>query len=148
MTKKIDIEATQEKIANAKLSLFGWDFSPTQLGLGFGILSSVIATLYGGFVMYQKVEAIAGLDIEAFQTRMDMIEQQVTAINQNTDSIKIDLKADIKRAEDTADDSYRFVKEVNKDLNDELRGFRKDMKELEDRITDKLDKALSNPLAD
>jgi len=140
MTKKIDIEATQEKIANAKLSMFGFSFSPTQLGLAFGILSSVVATLYGGFVMYQKVEEVAGLDIEAFENRMNAIEDKATSINDNIYAIKEDLKNDIRRIGDIVDD-------IERDTKDDLRNFRLDIKEVEDRLNDKMQKFLDNPLS-
>jgi len=139
MTKKIDIEKTQEKIANAKLSMFGFSFSPTQLGLAFGILSSVVATLYGGFVMYQKVEEVAGLDIEAFENRMNAIEDKATSINDNIYAIKEDLKNDIRRIGDIVDD-------IERDTKDDLRNFRLDIKEVEDRLNDKMQKFLDNPL--
>jgi len=139
MSKKIDIEATQEKIANAKLSMFGFSFSPTQLGLAFGILSSVVATLYGGFVMYQKVEEVAGLDIEAFENRMNAIEDKATSINDNIYAIKEDLKNDIRRIGDIVDD-------IERDTKDDLRNFRLDIKEVEDRLNDKMQKFLDNPL--
>jgi len=139
MTKKIDIEATQEKIANAKLSMFGFSFSPTQLGLAFGILSSVVATLYGGFVMYQKVEEVAGLDIQAFENRMNAIEDKATSINDNIYAIKEDLKNDIRRIGDIVDD-------IERDTKDDLRNFRLDIKEVEDRLNDKMQKFLDNPL--
>ena len=139
MTKKIDIEKTQEKIANAKLSMFGFSFSPTQLGLAFGILSSVVATLYGGFVMYQKVEEVAGLDIETFENRMNAIEDKATSINDNIYAIKEDLKNDIRRIGDIVDD-------IERDTKDDLRNFRLDIKEVEDRLNDKMQKFLDNPL--
>ena len=139
MRKKIDIEATQEKIANAKLSMFGFSFSPTQLGLAFGILSSVVATLYGGFVMYQKVEEVAGLDIQAFENRMNAIEDKATSINDNIYAIKEDLKNDIRRIGDIVDD-------IERDTKDDLRNFRLDIKEVEDRLNDKMQKFLDNPL--
>ena len=137
--KKIDIEAAQEKVANAKLSMFGFSFSPTQLGLAFGILSSVVATLYGGFVMYQKVEEVAGLDIEAFENRMNAIEDKATSINDNIYAIKEDLKNDIRRIGDIVDD-------IERDTKDDLRNFRLDIKEVEDRLNDKMQKFLDNPL--
>ena len=140
MTKKIDIEATQDKIANAKLSMFGYSFSPTQLGLGFGILSSVVASLYGGFIMYQKVEAVAGLDIEAFEARMNVIEDKAKSIDDNVYAIKEDLKGDIRRVSDIVDD-------IERDTKDDLRNFRLDIKEVEDRLNDKMQKFLDNPLS-
>ena len=139
MTKKIDIEQTQEKIANAKLKLFGYSFTPTQLGLGLSLLGTVLGMLYGGFITYQKIEALAGLDIEAFEGRMNAIEEKATSIDNNLYAIKEDLKNDIRRIGDIVDD-------IERDTKDDLRNFRLDIKEVEDRINDKMQKFLDNPL--
>ena len=139
MTKKIDIEKTQEKIANAKLSMFGFSFSPTQLGLGLSLFGTVLGMLYGGFVTYQKIEALAGLDIEAFEGRMNAIEEKATSIDNNIYAIKEDLKGDIRRVGDIVDD-------IERDTKDDLRNFRLDIKEVEDRLNDKMQKFLDNPL--
>jgi hypothetical protein len=151
-----NLEGELDNLKNKEFKLFGIKMTPMTIGAAFAALSTVIGTLYGGFLMYQKVEqAIEFVDqqqeyeekIAGFEGRMELIEQQVTAINENTTNIKTDLKGDIQRAEGTADDAYRYVKEVNKDVNDELRAFRKDMKELETTFENKLQKALDNPLA-
>ena len=137
--KKIDIEAAQDKVANAKLNLFGFSFTPTQLGLGLSLLGTVLGMLYGGFVTYQKIEALAGLDIEAFEGRMNAIEDKATSINDNIYAIKEDLKNDIRRIGDIVDD-------IERDTKDDLRNFRLDIKEVEDRLNDKMQKFLDNPL--
>jgi len=140
MTKKIDIEKTQDRVANAKLRMFGYSFTPTQIGLALGVLSSVVGVLYSGFLMYQKVEAVAGLDIEAFEARMNVIEDKAKSIDNNVYAIKEDLKGDIRRVSDIVDD-------IERDTKDDLRNFRLDIKEVEDRLNDKMQKFLDNPLS-
>jgi len=151
-----NIEEGVENLKNKEFKLFGIKMTPMTIGALFAGLSTVVGGLYGGFLMYQKVEqAIEFVDqqqeyeekIAGFQQRMEMIEQQVTSIDENNQQIKNDLKGDINRAEETADSAYRYVKDVNKEVNDELRAFRKDMKELETNMEDKIQKALDNPLA-
>ena len=34
-------------------------------------LSTIVGGLYGGFVLYQKIESVAGLDLEEYQLQMD-----------------------------------------------------------------------------
>jgi DNA-binding ferritin-like protein (Dps family) len=138
--KKIDIEAAQDKVANAKLKLFGYSFTPTQLGLGLSLVGTVLGMLYGGFVTYQKIEALAGLDIEAFENRMNVIEDKAKSIDDNIYAIKEDLKGDIRRVSDIVDD-------IERDTKDDLRNFRLDIKEVEDRLNDKMQKFLDNPLS-
>jgi len=136
-----------DDLKEKEFSLFGFKLSFLTVSAAFAGLSTVVGALYAGFLMYQKVEEVANLDVGAYEQRMQLIEQQVTSINENTTQIKNDLRADIQRSEDTADSAYRYVKDVNKEMNDELRSFRKDLKELEKNMEDRIQKALDNPLA-
>jgi len=90
--------------------------------------------------MYQKVESIANLDIESFEQRMEVIETKVTSVDNNVFAIKADLKGDIRRVQDIVDD-------VERDTKDDLRNFRLDIKEVEDRLNDRMQKFLNNPLS-
>lgn len=152
-----DIEKL-EGLADRRLKLFGYSFTPTQLGIALAGISSVVGTLYGGFLMYQRIEEIANLDVGAFEQRMELIEQKVTSVDENIYAVKNDLKTDIRRIEKIADNVERNSKEANRDLNNELRAFRQEMKQLDKDVTtrlsetekalsDKLQKALDNPLA-
>lgn len=113
-----------------------------------GVITSLLGTMYGGFLMYQKVEAVLDLDTDAFVVRMDQIDQKLTSVDENLYAIKSDLKSDIRRIEGIADSVERDAKEMMRDVTNDLRGFRKDVQEVEDRLNDKLQKALDNPLAD
>jgi hypothetical protein len=57
------IEQAKEKLANTNFNILGYKLTPTQLGMAFAALSTVLGTLYGGFTMYQKVDNIANLDL-------------------------------------------------------------------------------------
>jgi len=143
MTKKIDIEATQEKVANAKLSLFGWSFTPTQLGLGFGVLSTVLGTLYGVFTMYQKVEEIANLDIGAFEQRMELINEKQEGQEKLLKSMETNLN-------DAKTNMYRIETKVSDKLNNydtKLDRFENRVEKVKTDLEDRIQKALDNPLA-
>jgi len=143
MTKKIDIEATQEKVANAKLSLFGWNFTPTQLGLGFGVLSTVLGTLYGVFTMYQKVEEIANLDIGAFEQRMELINEKQEGQEKLLKSMETNLN-------DAKTNMYRIETKVSDKLNNydtKLDRFENRVEKVKTDLEDRIQKALDNPLA-
>jgi len=142
MKRKIDIEKTQEKIANANLSLFGFSFTPTQIGLGLTALSSIVGGLYGGFTLYQRVENISAFveDIDSYNQRMELIDEKTKSIDANLYAIKEDLKGDIRRVSDIVDD-------IERDTKDDLRSFRLDIKEVEDRLNDRMQKFLDNPLS-
>ena len=138
--KEINIEEAQDKIANTKLSLFGYSLTPTQIGIGISLIGSVLGMLYGGFITWQKIDSLVGLDIEAFEGRMNAIEEKATSIDNNIYAIKEDLKGDIRRVSDIVDD-------IERDTKDDLRNFRLDIKEVEDRLNDKMQKFLDNPLS-
>lgn len=138
-----DIE-DQVKFIKSHVGKMSWG---ARIAAG-GVISSLLGTMYGGFLMYQKVEAVLDLDTDAFVVRMDQIDQKLTSVDENLYAIKSDLKSDIRRIEGIADSVERDAKEMMRDVTNDLRGFRKDVQEVEDRLNDKLQKALDNPLAD
>jgi len=142
------LEEAKDALANKKISVFGFSFSWTQLVVAAGVVSSAVGALYAGFLMWQKVEEVANLDVGAFEQRMELIEQKVTSVDENIYAVKNDLKTDIRRIEGISDDVERNSKEMNRDLNTELRAFRQEMKDLEDRIRKQIRDALTNSLAE
>ncbi len=136
----------------------------------FAFLSTVVGGLYGGFLMYQKIEEVAGLDLGAYQQAMDVMDAKVTGISEKveesveyTRDIKNGLKDDLLRVEqqtDRIEDTVRKSEDKIRALIDaaELRfenqrervrtSQTSSMKDLEDRLTKKLQRALDNPLSD
>ena len=120
--------------------------------------------------MYQKIEEVAGLDLGAYQQAMDVMDAKVTGIADKVEEsveysrdIKNGLKDDILRIEQQTDRIEDMVREsedkVRKMIdNAEVRFENQrervrvsqsgDMKELEDKLMGKLQRALDNPLAD
>ena len=136
----------------------------------FAFLSTIVGGLYGGFVLYQKIEAVAGLDIEAYQQNMNVMDAKIVGISEKveesveyTRDIKNGLKDDILRIEQQTDRIEDMVREsedkVRSMIDDAEVRFENQrervrvsqsgsMKELEERLMDKLQRALDNPLAD
>ena len=142
------LEEAKDALANKKISVLGLSFSWTQLVVAAGVVSSAVGALYAGFLMWQKVEEVANLDVGAFEQRMELIEQKVTSVDENIYAVKNDLKTDIRRIEGISDDVERNSKEMNRDLNTELRAFRQEMKDLEDRVRKQIRDALTNALSE
>ena len=133
-------------------------------------ISTVVAGLYGGFVMYQKIEEVAGLDLSAYQQQMDVMDAKVSGISDKveesveyTRDIKNGLKDDLLRIEQQTDRVEDMVRDnedkVRKMIDDAEVRFENQrervrvsqsgsMKELETKLMDKLQRALDNPLAD
>ena len=126
-------------------------------------MSTVVAGLYGGFVMYQKIEEVAGLDLGEYQQQMDLMDAQVQQTVEYTRDIKNNLRDDLLRVEQQADRVESLVRKTEEkvrtmidaaDLRFESQRERlrsnqdAEMKDLEDKLMGKLQRALDNPLAD
>ena len=136
----------------------------------FAFLSTVVGGLYGGFVMYQKIEEVAGLDLGEYQLQMDVMDAKVTGISEKVEEsveysrdIKNGLRSDILSIEkqtDRVEDMVRKSEDKVRTMidNAEVRFENQRervrvsqsgaMKELEEKLMDKIQRALDNPLAD
>ena len=159
----------------------GFKFTPASIAAIFAFISTVIGGLYGGFVMYQKIEEVAGLDLGAYQQQMDVMDAKVSGMAAKVEAaveysrdIKNGLKDDLLRIEqqtDRVEDTVRILEDrVDKSLReneaevrslidnadvrfeaqrDRLRSSQDtEMKDLENRLDAKLQRALDNPLSD
>lgn len=162
------IEEGIENLKNKEFKLFGIKLTPMTISAAVAGLGSVIGILYTGFVMYQKIEEVAGLDINAFEQRMALIETKQEEAIGYTKDIKNDLRSDINRIEKVTEDTSRRTKDIQKSIDDSIREMEKlnrevekdtrdNMRETEDRIDTKMEKldaslrktlqeALDNPL--
>ena len=84
-----------ESIKDKKLTLFGLRVSGASIMGLFALLSGVLGSLYGGFLLYQKVESLAQLDLGSITSQMLKTEAAVTRIEEHANSIKIEPKKDM-----------------------------------------------------
>lgn len=159
LRKEIDkIKGLKDKT----FEVFGMDVSYTTLTIALAGIGSIIGVLYAGFVMYQKIESVASLDIGKFEQRMEVIETQMEKTVDYTRDIKNGLRDDIQRIENQSDRTEDLVRDSIDDVRnmiddaearfetkrDQLRqSVSRDTKELEDRLQKKIQRALDNPLA-
>jgi len=132
-----------EGLADKRLSVGGLRFTPTQLGLALGLVSSIVGALYGGFVMYQKVEEIASLDLGAYAQQMQQTSDKIETQEKLLDSIEQNLR-----------DAKQLTYDIEKRVNDKVVYFEGKMDKFEAKVDatkaeleDKIQKALDNPLA-
>ena len=168
-------------IGDREFKAGGFKFTPASIAAIFAFISTVIGGLYGGFVMYQKIEEVAGLDLGAYQQQMDVMDAKVSGMAAKVEAaveysrdIKNGLKDDLLRIEqqtDRVEDTVRILEDrVDKSLReneaevrslidnadvrfeaqrDRLRSSQDtEMKDLENRLDAKLQRALDNPLSD
>ena len=160
-----DIE-DQVKMVTGHVSRMSWGARIAALG----VISSLCGTLYAGFLMYQKVEEIANLDLGAYQQKMDVMDAKVTEAVDYARDIKNGLRDDILAVEKQADrieDSVRENENLVRDTENRVREMidaaderfesrretlRNDqdrkLQDLEERLNSKLQQALDNPLSD
>ena len=163
-----NMEEGIENLKNKEFRVFGIKVTVMTASAAFAVVSSVVGALYGGFLMYQKVEqAIAFVEqqteyeekIAGFDKRMELIETKLTEAVGYTNEIKNDLKGDIRRLEGVVDSVERSSKQLQretladvKDMRNELRDTRKEVeREMRTQKADlekKLKEAIDNPLAE
>ena len=165
------------KIADNIDGLADREFKTGGMKVSFGsimailaFLSTIVGALYAGFLMWQKIEAVTGLDLEEYQLQMDVMDAKVTGISEKVEEsveysrdIKNGLKDDLLRLESQVDRIEDMVRESEEKVrtmidNEEVRFENQrervrvsqdsSMKELEDKLMGKLQRALDNPLAD
>jgi hypothetical protein len=163
-----NMEEGIENLKNKEFRVFGIKVTVMTASAAFAVVSSVVGALYGGFLMYQKVEqAIAFVEqqteyeekIAGFDQRMKLIETKLEEAVGYTNEIKGDLKGDIRRLEGVVDSVERSSKQLQretladvKDMRNELRDTRKEvereMRTQKAELEKKLKEAIDNPLAE
>ena len=166
-----NIEEGIENLKNKEFRIAGIKVTPMTAVAAFTAVGSLVGMLYGGFLMYQKVEqAIEFVDqqqeyeerIADYDKRMEIMETKMSETVEYTRDIKNGLRDDILRIEQQADRTEDMVRKSTDDVRDMITdaetrfetkrdslrsSVSRDTKELEDRLMTKIQRALDNPLA-
>lgn len=188
-----NVEEGIENLKNKEFRVLGFKVTFVSVTALLSVLGAVIGSLYGGFLMYQKVEeAIAFVEqqqeyeekINSYDQRMQIIETKLEEAVDYTRDIKSGLRDDILAIEknvDRMEDKVREQEQETRDtiaraeerfenkrdalqndydekanrlrdsndtrINDLEAKVERDLKELDERLSDKLQRALDNPLA-
>jgi archaellum component FlaC len=139
-------------------------------------LTTLIGALYGAFEVYkdymdmkEQIQSYVAPDLSGFQEQLSILNEKMTAAEGSVTEaldyardIKNDLRDDILRMENVVDRVEDQVNSVEEDVKqmidvaeqrfdnkrDQLSGnVNNSIKELEDRINQKIQQALDNPLA-
>ena len=113
-------------LADRQIKAGGMKLTAGSVMAIFAFLSTIVGGLYGGFVLYQKIEAVAGLDLEAYQQNMNVMDAKITGISEKveesveyTRDIKNGLKDDILRIEQQTD----RIEDMVRDNEDKVRSM-------------------------
>ena len=188
-----NVEEGIENLKNKEFRILGIKVSFVSVTAALSLVGAIVGSLYGGFLMYQKVEeAIAFVDqqqeyeqkIADYDQRMQIIETKLEEAVDYTRDIKSGLRDDILAIEknvDRMEDKVREQEQETRDtiaraeerfenkrdalqndydekanrlrdsndtrMNDLEAKVERDLSELDERLSDKLQRALDNPLA-
>jgi hypothetical protein len=151
----------------AEFEFGGMTFKGGRMMIMLTALSTLGGGAWAGFQFYDDYmdmkEVIANIDTDAIEARNDLIAVKLDEAIEYTRDIKSGLRDDIisiekqaDRVEDQVRESEEKVRVMIDKANERFENKRdslksdtdRDMKELEDRLTKKLQRALDNPLAD
>ena len=149
-----DKVAEIEGLVDKPLKLGSLRFTYTQLVGAFALISTLIGSLYGGFLMYQKVEGIANLDLDAIAGQMAKTSADVLRVETVAKEIKVELKEDLSRLRDS---QYNLESRLDKKLqsvdvritnmDNKLDKFDIQLDETEEKMMKRIQQSLDNPLA-
>ena len=171
-----NMEEGIENLKNKEFKILGIKVTAVTIGAAFGLASTVVGGLYGAFTVYndymdmkEQIQSYVAPDLSGLEEQLSVIEEKMRAeedsVIQATDydrDIRNDLKEDVTRVEDLVDrlkDDVRSTeKEVREmiDLADQRFDTKRDqlyqdtdreMRELEARLSTKIQIALDNPLS-
>lgn len=168
MAKNLDEKVDELEAAvdpNTVISIGGYSFTPAKLTIAAGIVSSVLGGLYGVFEFYkdymdmkQQIQEYVAPDLSGIQerlteleTRIENTETLVAETNDYVGEIRTDLKNDIRDIQATVDLADRRNRELEREVLTSIRSIDKEndanLKALEKKVDEKIQKALDNPLA-
>lgn len=149
-----DKVAEIEGLVDKPLKLGSLRFTYTQLVGAFALISTLIGSLYGGFLMYQKVEGIANLDLDAIAGQMAKTSADVLRVETVAKEIKVELKEDLSRLRDSQynlesrlDTKLQSVDVRITNMDNKLDKFDIQLDETEEKMMKRIQQSLDNPLA-
>ena len=144
----------------AEIEYGGIKIGGSKLLLIVPLVGTIIGGLWGGFELYsryldmeEKIQTYVAQDLSGFDKRLEVVKtefemlekelrsvrEEITLVADVAKEMKNDLRGDVRRIEKIVEDTEARVK-------DDSREFRDDMKDLEERVELKINKALNNPL--
>ena len=149
-----DIVRQGEGLKDRKLRIFGIKLSGASIVGALAFISTIVGTLYGGFLMYQKVEGIANLDLDAIAAQMSKTSADVIRIEEHANAIKIELKKDMTdlrnaqwNLESKVDGKLQSVDTKLTSYDTKLDRFEVKVEKTKIDMENRIQESLDNPLA-
>jgi len=149
-----DIVKQGEGLSDKKMKVGGFKFSGASIMGLFALLSTLVGGLYGGFLLYQKVESLAALDLGDISSSMAKTSAEVLRIEEHANSIKIELKKDMTdlrnsqwNLESKVDGKLQSVDVKLTSYDTKLDRFEIKVDKTKEDMNKQIQQALNNPLA-
>ena len=143
-----------EGLVDKRLKLGSLRFTYTQLVGAFALLSTIVGSRYEGFLMYQKVEGIANLDLGAIQSSMEATSADVLRVEEVAKEIKVELKEDLARLrtaqynlENRIDSKLQSIDVRITTMDNKLDKFDIQLDDTEEKLMKRIQQSLDNPLS-
>ena len=143
-----------EGLSNKKLKLFGLRVSGASIMGLFALISTLVGAMYGGFLLYQKVESLAELDLGAISSQMSKTSAEVLRIEEHANAIKIELKKDMTdlrnsqwNLESKVDGKLQSVDTKLTNYDSKLDRFEIKVDKTKEDLMKRIQESLDNPLA-
>jgi superfamily I DNA and RNA helicase len=160
LNKQVDkLEDAAKKYASKDtvISIGGYEFTPAKLMVAFTIVSSLLGGLYGCFEVYKdyqgmkkKIAEYVSPDLTEIYKKMEVLDANTSKMSEYNNSIKIDLKNDIRRLEGVVENVERSSKMSQRDTDGAVKEIRREadiaMKEIR-RYSDTTIKELNQEMA-
>ena len=142
-----DAEAAMKKYASKDtvISIGGYEFTPAKLMVAFTLVSSTLGGLYGAFEVYKdyqgmkkKIAEYVTPDLAEIYKKMEVLDANTSKMVEYTDTIKIDLKGDVRRLEGVVENVERSsktdqrltdsgMKEIKRDVDGTVKEIKRDV---------------------
>jgi hypothetical protein len=149
-----DKVAEIEGLVDKRIKIGSLRFTYTQLVGAFALLGSLLGTLYGGFLMYQKVESLASLDLGAISSQMKKTSADVLRVEEVAKEIKVELKEDLARLrtssynlENRIDTKLQSIDVRITTMDNKLDKFDIQLDATEEKLMKRIQQSLDNPLS-
>lgn len=142
-----DAEAAMKKYASKDtvISIGGYEFTPAKLMVAFTLVSSTLGGLYGAFEVYKdyqgmkkKIAEYVTPDLAEIYKKIEVLDANTSKMVEYTDTIKIDLKGDVRRLESVVENVERSsktdqrltdsgMKEIKRDVDGTVKEIKRDV---------------------
>ena len=143
-----------EDLPNKQIKVKGFKFSGASIMALFALISTILGSLYGGFLLYQKVEALASLDLGDISSQMKKTSADVMRIEEHANTIKLELKKDMTdlrnsqwNLESKVDGKLQSVDTKLTNYDTKLDRFEIKVEKVKADMNRQITEALNNPLA-